>query len=907
VPNTDATKRAINGVAKVLDDRRGSLSYSPLHVQSPRSTSGASTPVHSAPPAPSMLPRASSAGAIPLTLASVRRIKLKKQAILTASKPQGENANCIPSLSSQLEAQEKDNLQLVEMRKSNEDLALQMQEFKACLDQFQSRVAMLEKKKDASNRTADLDTVARRINESKSNTDIKNEIYAKVAQDKEAMQQQVALVETRLDSIIKENEKTQGTVKILTSGFNSLDKQMKSLSDKVSLIENNEGKTYFKATKNADAIGDLEKEMKQTSKDIRDIRMTRKDFDKNNDILEQTKSLQSEQGRLAGEQKRLTQRQDVLSVENNALKARLSVLEKKGSGLGQGFVKVGSPVTKPSPERGQADTDVTAQQLKRFGDDIKELQSSVKESQACTGAATEQLKLFGDNIKEIQSSLNESQASTAAQQWECFRNEIKELQSFAKKSQADTGATAQQLNHVSDQIIKLQTSVKDNQALALQISHIDAHLKRLDEIPATVSAVMLHSTELGSDLATLKDRVTNSNHATADLQDLQPRLSVLSAQDKLSDIYSRLADVEQNFSDLDAVVEGVERTIHGHESKIEVLQEDLPKMLSAQFDPFKQQLNHDREVTNSKVEKLQQDVIMLQQIIRSSAETEAAHKTFESLKQEVIKLQQNVISETALRVSNIAFLEKQLSGKADTNILNQQMDQLKHSFRVLQDQYNNVTTDELHGKMVHWILQHYPTSTAHMQQQYGSLHQEVKGLQDLFAQIAWIQPRSQDLITLLNASTQLEHLLQSADAITGLQQSFQNLNSTSSPFVRVSVINEVIKRLDFLGNDMQEIKTAFATMVDRVNQLDGTSSTLCQDVGKIINDFVEPNREALAMYPSLIELVGKIQVVVESICQKLPTKDGKPMVLQPDWTFRTQPFPLILEHGEASKNGTGKQ
>jgi chromosome segregation ATPase len=762
VSGTDTTTNKVtNGVTKVLEDRRGSL-------QSPNNGSRASTPVHGAPPAPSMVPKNTTS----MTIASVRGIKSRKEAVLSVAK--NESADSISSLSNQRKAQEK-----------------KIEDLTGTVQQLINRIVELEKK-DLSERVAGLEKVNREHNTTR-NDAVKASVTKEVQTKFETVQQQAADLETRLDNKIN---KANEIMKTQVSGFNSLaefkkhieqkyTEQIKILSDKVTAVDKNEVKTYEKASRNTSAIDRLEKDMEKTTDELTGHKP----------VIGQIKSFQSEQGKVSAEQKKLTLGQEAFSEDIKAIKTRLDVVEKKGN-----------TVTKSPTKPSGVDIDTTAQQLKQFGVDIKKHQASVKDSQADTDA---QLKLFTENIKE--------------------------LQVFAKNSQA----------------------------LLDQIAPLDERLKSLEKLP------ILDTVKLNEDVNALQNRV----------QDLQSRPSGSSVQDIPSDVVSSITAVEQKFDNvvkfIDDDILALERTVKEHGLKFDVIPNELPRLLKEQLDPFKQEVSRDYEMTSAKLETLQQTTddrlkILQQEVITlqkrpsntqpssstsTSTELKAAKEASESLKQEMIKLQQNMINETTRRASDIASLGGQ-------------MDSFRHNFRVLQNQYNNISTDELHGKMVHWILQHYPQSTANVQQQVASFQ----------------------------------------TTITSIWQSMQKLESASSPFVRVNAIDDVNKRVNSLSNEMQGFRSASETLLDRVSVLDGASSTLRQDHDTLVKDFIEPNREPLAMYGYMVELLGKQQLVIQHMIQMFPTKDGKPQITQPDWTVSPveQPAPLILESTGTNGDGTHK-
>ncbi|KAF2033546.1 hypothetical protein EK21DRAFT_58564, partial [Setomelanomma holmii] len=153
--NSDAAERSMpNGVARARDDqlaRRPSAGHSPLHIMSPGGSvgSGGSTPVHGAPPAPSMLPRAAPSTAdqtmtaqqqiqssdLPMTMAALRNLQLRKLAIANEAKSNAPAA--LPTDSSLLSAQIKaQQIEITQLKREREDLSTRLKALESLPDQL---------------------------------------------------------------------------------------------------------------------------------------------------------------------------------------------------------------------------------------------------------------------------------------------------------------------------------------------------------------------------------------------------------------------------------------------------------------------------------------------------------------------------------------------------------------------------------------------------------------------------------------------------------------------------------------------------------------------------------------------------------------------------------------------------
>jgi chromosome segregation ATPase len=940
-----AVKRVTSNISKELDDRRGSLGYSPLHMHSPRSGSEASTPVHTAPVAPSMLPRASS-DAASVSMSILNRARQRKQACLDATKRQGDNTDSV-LLRRELKAQEERNLQLLKKIKVYEDT----------IQEVLGRVVSLENKTDLIERVAEMEKASKSSTERVSKAEF-DEAVKKINKKIDSEKVTIITLSTgfnNLDTKTKEVQKTVSDLSDSTDGIQKkTDSKIDNLSQKIEGLEGNDRSTYNKATRNADSIEALrvnvdhiKKDVAKNTTSITNLKEDVSDINVDGDIANinieiaemktvvgQVKNFQSELGKLKGGHTRLTSGQDTLSTELKALKVRLDAVEKKGTGPSPGFVKVGTPVTKPSAETTQANANAAAQ-LKQFEDDIKMLQTSAKESKAAALVATQLMDMFNDNIKALKSSVDEAPTVLQINQ---INDRLEPLEQLPEKIDAlqttkiDERLKAleqlpQKVSHQNTEIDKRFKSLEQlPEKVNLQYTQMSKRLEPLEQLPEKIDAL---TTKLAEDLASLADRMTEANPTATTSQTSHPQPSDPAIQGNSE---SSLEADEDCISELQgAVVELQQRVFQEHQITIEVLKEEVPKMLTQIFEPFKSQVNKDRKDTNNKLETMDQDIIALHQrpVNAQATVIEGLRQAMSSLEQ----IQQNLRIETSQCTQDVSSLKQQLLGKADASAIDEPMNNFRHSFRVLQDQYNNLTSDELHGKMVNWILQNYPTSTATMQQQYASLIQEIRGVHEMYAPLAWLPPRTQDLVALLENGLQhpqvpahasaerIDQVSETANqamvkagaiettmngnsvviqnlqtALTSVQQSLNNLNS--APFVRASVTEELRKTIESLVNQINGSQSAVEELQSRFTGLHNSSSTLRQEHDRLMQDFIDPNRENLAMFGQLLELAGQLQVFAESVYMNYPTKNGKCPLERPLW--------LPLENGDGSHKDRGK-
>jgi chromosome segregation ATPase len=541
-----------------------------------------------------MLPKASS-DAAPVSMSILNRARQRKQACLEATKRQGENTDSV-LLRSELKAQEERNLQLLKKIKAYEDT----------IQEVLGRVVSLEKKTDLTERVAEMEKASKSSAERVSKAELDDavkEINKKIDSEKVT----IITLSTGFNNLDTKTKEIQKTVSDLTDNIQKkTDTKIDTLSQKITGLEGNDRSTYDKATRNAGSIGTLRVNVDQIKKDvgknttsIENLEKDVSDINVDGDIAKinveiaemktvvgQVKNFQSELGKLKGGHTRLTSGQDTLSTELKALKIRLDVVGKEGTGPGPDFVKVGTPVTKPSAETTQANANAAAQ-LKQFEDDIKMLQTSAKESKAAALVASQRMDTFSDDIKSLKSSVDEAPTVLQITQ---INDRLGPLEQLPEK--IDTLQTAkiderlkalEQLpQKVSLQNTEIDKRFKSLEQLLenvnLQYTQMSKRLEPLEQFPEKIDAL---TTKWGEDLASLADRMTEANTTATTSQTSHPQPSDLAIQ---GDSESSLeADEDSIFELQGAVVELQQRVFQEHQITIEVLKEEVPKILTQIF------------------------------------------------------------------------------------------------------------------------------------------------------------------------------------------------------------------------------------------------------------------------------------------------------------------------------------
>jgi chromosome segregation ATPase len=932
-------RRVMNGATRALEDHRASATYSSLQAQSPSGGSGASTPLHNAPPAPSMLPRAAGNGsadkAPAIPLASFQALKKKKQA-----KVQDKSAAAILSLSDQLKARETENLQLKEKLQALEHLPTKIKQLEDRLNQAPDHSQTLKELQTRLDQSPDY---------SDSIVGLKREMLKLEGVSKSLKELETALkkhsVQLSTDEELKNDilklrqwqEAKHEDIKTLTSGFNVLDafktrmekqntvEQMQKMSIKIKKIDEDEERTHALLQQHTQDFeryfGSLSAAKKEFAKHDQTLLVRVEKFatlagqirscqSQTSTVAREMEGFQRKMGQVQDEQKRLMAGQDTLCAEKNALKGRVDMLEFKTKDPGPGFSKVGTAV--PS-STGQTLDDATAKQLKVLSEGVKGLQSAATDTKALATQITdinEQLDLLKERTHKIVTV--EQKTLSIAQNVESLQDRISSFDRVAadvKEVQTKVATLADLRSKLADVDIRVHSSsvekdklvsVDELNELRKEFSNIETRLRN----SATANARMASVNDLEvlrKELSDLNIHLQNGaaaieNAASAkDLDDIRKDLSGLAhrisgnfsdssnmpSSEEITTLKSQIAGLNADIQSQDEALQGAEKRIHIHDQKIGILQNKVPALFTENLEPFKRTVDQQLEVVSRTVDELSGEINELKQQpsrAHTSVDTNTVEQLTQNLKQEMVQFTTKITNEVAL-------CEQGIASHKDTTT--NAVDSISLAFRSLQDQYNNINTDVLHGKMVQWFLQAYPSNAANMVQQFASLQRDVQNLQN---STKWITSQSQLSDTkVVEASHNAEQALAKAaaaeqivaqkapliqsiqNALSGIQESLNNLNSASSPFVRVA------------SNEFQDLKNTQLRLEAYIDEHETVLSALRADMTKIDN-FLKTNQEALGMYPASLEVLSNVQAVVGDLCERCS--------LQIDWN---RPIPAQLQ------------
>jgi DNA repair exonuclease SbcCD ATPase subunit len=882
---------------------------------------------------------------VPYTIAALRSLKLRKQAIANAANLKGRDISSntpqidqLKAKQAELEAQRTENVQLrndndrmAKVIESLESLPSQIKELQNRLDaapsdpdthSLQTLVLELEKLRDLPSRVGQLETAAK---QPPANPEL--QLDARLEESKNDALAQFKTAETALGKRIDDDHKI---IVSLSSGFNTLNNFKKAIEEqkisdqlvglsetikeleqtvnkveqrvakveqRAAKVEHNEQKTYERALDTADDLAKFHR-------DVADfIGPIQKEFDRDSTNL--------------------VYRIETLELDN-----------KQTMTLEDRFKK------------------------------LESTQNSIAQKKAVSDTVVEQLK----TLQTEQGRLSQEQTKLKSEQ-DSLSKGAKELAAKMDKLEQKAQAPANTRNDIANtqRLDKLEHDVKElHKTCQDQVAHVDERLKVLDKHSEELYSLAAQGTRFRDSLTTLDVCVADQMLLQAQVNEIQTRattnaepqpesrIGVRAEQGRPSDAPS--IDASVDIAEIHDTLEQIEKDLHQHSIEIKVLTDVVPGLFTNKFDPFKQEMEQRHRQVDLAFDEIRKTVARLKQqpppITQAPPESTSA-KDVTAFKQEIAHLRGTLEKQTSLQEQEIGDVKQQLAQKIDSVSVEDMMDQFKVGFQGLQTQYNNITTDELHGRMVKWFLQSFPSNTASMVQQYASIQQEVHGLQALSGQISWFQSNSHGLAPLLESVPQLqallkltphlEALLNVAPQLVVLLQSNPELQQMPQIASKVdqackdaqealtkigaadTKTNEHIQAIDTttrrlenftaqavrdMSAGLQRLQTsikeetearvgenhkirhsleAFAAVTMQLTQgvrdLQATSLDRGRDIDTINKDFVEPNRELFAMFPHIIRYIGQMQDIVEQLNQNLPKG---PLTFQ--WHRDLRPF-----------------
>lgn len=233
------------------------------------------------------------------------------------------------------------------------------------------------------------------------------------------------------------------------------------------------------------------------------------------------------------------------------------------------------------------------------------------------------------------------------------------------------------------------------------------------------------------------------------------------------------------------------------------------------------------------------------------------------LGQTVTGLQQ----ELATQGHKIQELMHQLDLKADIADVIQNMNRYTHSFKALQDRYDNIYTEELHMKMVHWFLQQFPNNTASLMDKMKTMCSDVAELKQVSRKlsqldVAKLVAYTPHLDSFADARGHLQHLLHDHAAT---QEALRIANEALASATESASL--VAQQQDSIQSSTKKLEDDLSKMTMRVKDIQSSSESTKEELGRIMDRYIDPNKEFFMMLIPAIVAVGQLQTIIRKINQ----------------------------------------
>ncbi|KAJ4310467.1 hypothetical protein N0V94_008438 [Neodidymelliopsis sp. IMI 364377] len=615
--------------------------------------------------------------------------------------------------------------------------------------------------------------------------------------------------------------------------INSLSAQLQDLQANVNNVESNDSKTYRKLTTLEESF---EKRVKKVETDndrlyadigdyigsIRTSYHSTKDtlVQRINNLEDKAKSYRKEQDHLSDELSKLSTKTGKQPTNSTELAAIVSGIGENTKKLTAGFEKLQATVS-------------TLQQRIRPTDDQNKLE--------------ERMSYLGNTLNEIEAKQREQDKIVG---------QVKSFQSEQSK-----------LSQSQKTFLTEQTRLSEEQAdMSDQQRKIGERVLRLERTEG--------STSLSSGVGAQQLDRSFEERITRELGQIRDFVDELKQ------------DSEQMESDIDK-----------HETDMAVLRSSFAGIFTQHFDPFKARIEQYLELCYKNmtehakaVTKLGEEVTNLQAKPTSSGLTDAQLSRLDEVSLDIATLKENLADQRGLvdaelkrQNTTINDFKEQVASKQDTISAKHSFDSVKTTIRNLQHQYENIFTDDLHQRMVHWFLQEYPSTPANLVRQFSAMQHEVAQIRVLIRSPEFNKARQSPIQTeaLKRVNQSIAEMHKKHENLTqivaDLKSSVDVMSSDATSFAKTEslvALEQLVHALQTeIGTEHDgrvEVEKATQLSIEHVDKLETALTEIRTDFGNVVETFITPNTEFLNRFSLLFVVALQLQEIVQMLNQNLP-------------------------------------
>ncbi|KAJ8113531.1 hypothetical protein OPT61_g4363 [Boeremia exigua] len=376
---------------------------------------------------------------------------------------------------------------------------------------------------------------------------------------------------------------------------------------------------------------------------------------------------------------------------------------------------------------------------------------------------------MGDQIKAF-----ESKQSDLYKKCDTVSNHVGELRT-EQESLASIQEALRTQQVRPDTLQALQSRVETTENLSSQLPHV---LDKLSEISDRVTKLD-ENPQLATRHGSTSGHLQNADASSSDMRAILSRVASLEERFDGDCGLTKVIEVLQDD------VERLQADMHGLKSDVDTASSQFTKVFAEHFDPFKASVERKLEIHSRDVKTHSVGLTTLQEQVAKACGVSSAPAFSDSemlfmrgliqewpeLTQDVNSIQASWNAQMEQLNTGVGDLKKQMTMKQDIKAATQAIDTVKAAVRNLQNQYDNISTDDLHQKMVHWFVQNYPGPTTTMLQQFAAVKHEVAQLQRFTDLITRIPNGVQALSALAQMGAPAELLSKTKDALASVTES----------------------------------------------------------------------------------------------------------------------------------------
>ncbi|KAI4948386.1 hypothetical protein J4E91_005808 [Alternaria rosae] len=578
--------------------------------------------------------------------------------------------------------------------------------------------------------------------------------------------------------------------------------QLKTLSDKITEVEGNDGRTYAKVSRLQKKFEDLEDAFTLTGVD-----KLRETVDKLKGRLDKYRNKAGEDGEeAAAMHKKLKDTQEDLST-----------LRKDFDDLSDGINTYIGPIKNDYKKTNLAlsqrvanlQSNVTQAELGRLPTRLSELENTARLTEKLPGRVDElENAAWGPHFKKVGITVAPSSpaaitppVTNADTEVSLLKNSLQELRTVVEgtgglTTQAQT--IFERLNNMEATLASARPLDSTEQSVETMDTTMDKTSVKTLENAAERKVKALMTTErkaVDSIVEEVETRLTGEIRALRTLTETrmeeiqasrmrsrEPGFAASSADartapSEVGDLNGITQDIETLFTELDSA-----------NATISAVQEVAPTLFNEQFDPLKRKVEEQLSTVTATLEKHACDLSDLaQQVSKSPSQQNGFGQAQQS--------QLNTIStEVASLKMGLATLRSSLSTKADSESVNKELDTFNFAMRNMESRYENISTDTLYQGMIRWFTQMYP-GLPQLQDDVHQLRSWIEGRANLLGRL------NQDATQLHGLVNIAPHLHEVANISPQLKQVVTDAAQLQSAIQAHGKMSTALTRIDQASSD----------------------------------------------------------------------------------------------------------